>query len=313
MDIRDLIVQYGFFAGRRFRWKQKVAFLNYIGSDFQKLGYAVQGQLSDKRKNYAMNLIVGDLANAKKIVVAHYDTPQRSFFPIKYYPMNEMKSFKASYLLTSLPYLVLLFGIFILVYVFNESFGLSGFNLETILTVLAVITIAGLSILASIGIGNRMNLRRNSLAVVTVFALAEQLKGKKDIAFVLTDREVGDHEGDRMIGKALPKTLKERLVVHLHCLGVGPVVGVGYTAENKAHAASFAKVAEQKHEIFLKEMSEKETRGHSLFHYPKAITISTGEVENDEILVRNTSTKKDADADIDFLYSTIDCLLNFLK
>jgi len=313
MDIRDLVVRYGFFAGKRFRWKQKVAFLNYIGNDFQNLGYTVQGQLSDKRKNYAMNLIVGDLANAKKIVVAHYDTPQRSLFPIKYYPMNEMKSFKAGYLLMSLPYILLLTLIFMLVYIFNDAFGFSGLNLETMLTVLAFLTIFGLSVLISVGIGNRMNLRRNSLAVVTVYALAEKLKGKKDIAFVLTDREISDHEGDRMIGKALPTTLKDRLVVHLHCLGIGPIVGIGFKAENKVYADSFAKVVEGKHEVFLKEMDEKEIRGHSLLYYPKSITISTGEVENNEILVRNISTKKDSDADVEFFDSMIDILFGYLK
>ena len=313
MDIRDILVRYGIFLGKRFRWKQKQAFANYISDEFQKLGYGVQGQISERKKNYALNIIVGDLTKAKKIVIAHYDTPQRSFLPIKYYPFNEYKSFKASLFPLNAPFLVLFSMIFVILYFVRGYFGFTGLNLNTFVSILFVVVLALLSFVFSLGIANPINLRRNSAAVITALVVAEQLKAKKDIAYVLTDRETSDHEGDRMIQKALPVTLKNREVVHLHCLGKGPVVGIGYGEEAESHASKFADVIKGNHETFLKLMDEKEKRVHSLGFYPKGITISTGIKIGEEILVENTSTKKDSDVDMEFLISISTSIVNYLK
>ena len=313
MDIRDTLVRYGYLLSKRYNWKQKQLFTKHIGDEFQKMGYEVRGVLSDQKKNPAMNLVVGDLAKAKKIVIAHYDTPKRLFISTKYYPLNEYKSFKAKEIAANIPFLLIfMFGTAV-IYLCRDFFRFTGFNVETLLSCLIVLVFGLFSFLFSAGPANPFNMQRNSAAVVAVIALAEKLKKKKDIAFVLTDRELNNHAGDHMVQQALPTTLKDRTVLHLHCIGKGPAVGIGFEEANLGLATKLESIFKGKHQTLLKSMSEKEIKLHSLGFYPKAITVSSGEVVEDEILVRDTSTRKDNSVDLEFFESLIEGLETYLK
>ena len=64
----------------RCRWRQKIAFIEWLKPRLEQAGYRVRMEAS-RRLTRSRNMVVGDIARAKIIFGAHYDTPALLPFP----------------------------------------------------------------------------------------------------------------------------------------------------------------------------------------------------------------------------------------
>lgn len=303
MDIRDTIVKYGVVLGKRYSRKERNNFCNEIGKDFTELGYSVRGAVSKKKSSVGMNLMVGDPATAKVIVVANYDTPAKNFGnPLRYFPMDGPASFSSSFLPTNAP--LILTSIFLLVAILYLGPKIS-FKEELLLSLGIMAVFIGLMVLSVLfikGFGNRANLNRNSSSIITILTAAEMIKPaqRKKVAFVLTDGGCNNHQGDHMLREALPKTIDDRKIIILDCVGVGESLAVGYRVGNEMLANQMIDCLDSE-EVSKVECKDDVLKYTSFSFYKKAILICRGQRTEQTVFVENTGTKADNDINIKYI------------
>ncbi|MFV0255071.1 MAG: hypothetical protein ACK5G7_02960 [Erysipelotrichaceae bacterium] len=309
----DLILKYAIAFGRRFTVQQKSVFLDAIGQDFQKLGYDVRGAAEKYKRKYAINLHVGDVGNADNIIVVNYDTPQHNFGnPMKYYPFDGPATFASGFLPIYTPAII---GGVISLWLLLQFFPKLDFadNLGWSLFLLLILfLVMSLSFVLTRGVANKVNFNRNTSGVVAALKLASVLSKnqKKNTAFVLTDNGCTNHYGDKMLRAALPKSIDQRLVIMLDCVGVGCEFVVGYKEASKQEAITLAKGFKKKSK--RKSCSAQELRYTSFSFYQRALLISKGDFFNGSLMVDNVSTNKDINCHVDNIDEVVSALKDFL-
>ena len=84
METRDLILRYGFVAGKRYTRRQKLKFLLGFTQDLEELGWRTEAKETTEKNLKNVNLYIGDLGKARVIAEAYYDTPPVSLTPGAY-------------------------------------------------------------------------------------------------------------------------------------------------------------------------------------------------------------------------------------
>lgn len=312
MIVDDLIIKYGVAMSRRYKDKEKLYFLTEIAKDYKSLGYQAKIVLKKgKRRRKAYNLIVGDLAHAKQVIVANYDTPQKDLGnPMLYYPLDGQSSFTASVLPYFMP---LILGSAVLLYLFFIWGPKIDFGAHLVRSILIVGSILLTFIIATIltfGYGNRLNVNRNTSGVIVNLLLAEKLKGRKDIAYVLTDNGCTNHLGDDALKERFGFLKINPAVICLDCLGKGKRFGIAYKKTLKSLASKLK--AELDDKTYFKEYGEADLKFHAAFRYEKVLTLTYGKLKNQSLVVADTATKKDNDIDPTILKKAVEAVANVL-
>ena len=302
MDTRDLLVRFGIQLGRRFTRKEKQVFLGFIQQHFRELGYTSKALMGKTKRRESINLYVGNIAKAKTIVIAHYDTPVRIFFrKTKFYPFDSGQAYFASLVQTFFPTLI-----FSIIGVFIFRAGMTAwtdnlFSLVSIATIVGLIFLGVLSFVIARGIGNINNLNMNSAAIVACIKMAEKMpsKNRDEIAFVLTDNECVGRHGDNLVLEALPSTIGQRQIIHLRCIGDGEVIVVGCKESNKDLSKKFKKHYKGEKQLKQIALDENEAKLTALNTYPKSISIAAAYPVGNQYVVFNTQTAKDIEVDLD--------------
>ena len=242
--------------------------------------------------------MVGDVANAKKIVIANYDTPQHTYGnPMTYYPFNGPSTFSSSILPIYTP--AILGGVFMLflVLVMLPKLDFSNNMPLSVLIVIIIILTAILSFILTKGVANKVNFNRNTSGVVAALALAEKLadSDNKDTAFILTDNGCTNHAGDYMVRDALPKTIDQRNVILLDCVGAGEEFYIGYKETSKKMASDIRSKFDE--EVGLIACPPENLRYTSFSFYQKAVIISRIIKSGESLIVKNVSTNNDTTCD----------------
>ncbi len=312
MNIEELILKYAVMMPVRFSIKQKYLFINEIAKEYKALGYEVNAVMNQKGKK-AVNLMIGDLKNAETIIVSHYDTPQKNYGKtLKYFPISGTNSFVSTFISVYTP---LIFGGFLSLYLLLFQVPNIDFENNLLGSVvvfgLLLVLLAGTSVMTK-GVANKYNYNRNSSGVIGSLLLAEKLKGKKKVAFVLTDMGCMNHKGDQMLQEALPKTLKDKTVLVLDCIAKGARVGVGYRSAAKTAAHKFIKLFDED-KLYSKEMSDEDLKYHTAQYYEKAIIVSYGKKQGDSFFVEDTASNQDNEIDNQVVLNIVDKIATFIK
>lgn len=313
MNTQDLILKYAIGFSKRYTRGQKNAFINEIGKEFQSHGYRVNGAAAKKKGGVSMNLHVGDVGHAKTLVVVNYDTPQHNFGnPMKYYPFNGPSTFASSFFPIYAPAIIggILTLWLIVSYLPKIDFQGNLFYSIAVVAVLVVIMLG--SFIMTKGIANKTNFNRNTSSVIAALRLAEELEDnqRSKVAFVLTDNGCTNHNGDYMLREALPKTIDERLVIMLDCIGAGSEFVIGYKDDTKKEAVDLAACFKNKPKRKL--CNKDELRYTSFSFYKKGLLISKGNFMKEELVVENISTNKDVVCDEESIEEVVKALKKFI-
>lgn len=314
MNTQDLILKYAIGFSKRYTRQQKNIFINEIGKDFQSYGYRVNGAASKKKGGVSMNLHVGDVAHAKKIVVVNYDTPQHNFGnPMKYYPFNGPSTFASSFFPIYAPTIIGAIITLWIVVSFIPKLDFQNNLFFSIGTIAVLIVVMIGSFIMTKGIANKTNFNRNTSGVVAALKLAEELDDnqRKEVAFVLTDNGCTNHNGDYMLREALPKTIDERLVIMLDCVGNGDGFVIGYKEDTKKEAVDLAACFKNKPKRKL--CNKEELRYTSFSFYKKGLLISKGNFIKEELVVENISTNKDVICDEESIEEVVKAIKKYIR
>lgn len=313
MTTQELIMKYCIAFSQRYTRKQKNIFIGEIGKEFENLGYSVRGAVKKKR-GVAINLMVGDVANAKTCIVVNYDTPQHNYGnPIRYYPFDGPASFSSSFFPIYTP---LIISCLILLYLFIAQFPKIDINANLAFSAVIIIATALVMAFAFVmtrGVANKVNFNRNTSGIVCAVRLAESLseEKRKEVAFVLTDNGNTNHAGDYMLREALPTTIDKRLMILLDCLGDGSDLVLGYREDSEKDSKEVAKCFEPK---IKRKLCEKNLLKYTSFSfYLRGLKLSRGTITNGSLIVENTCSNKDMVCEEKFIDEAVAGLKKYIE
>lgn len=294
-EFRDSIAKYAVFLGQRSTYRQKAALLLTLKQDLEIFGYPVKGIFDKVRFSKAINIHVGDVEHAKTLVIAHYDQPNRVFFSKGIYdPFSNTKHMHLQLLNENLVQLGVLAIALIGLTLINS---LGNVLLTILFLVLFSVGLLYTFIKFPKGIKNRYNFNKNNSALLTILEYAKSNPGKKNIAFVFTDNECLNHHGDVMLEKMLKDKLSRVHVIHLDSIGKGTYLQVAYREENEALADAALADYSGPLQPFKRLIASDLANRSSLRLYPKAISVSVGELLDDGFVVIGPQTPNDTDID----------------
>lgn len=195
---------------RRKTKKQKQAFIDLLQRHLPEL-QVEQGGFGKNR-----NLVLGDVASAKVLLTAHYDTCAQLPFPNFATPKNLPVYFGYSLLLT-LPFLLLLGGLGWLMEQLTDSFWLQYWGTFLPPILLLYFVFMG-------GKPNPNTANDNTSGVLLLLQLYEAMSEaqRRQVAFVFFDNEENGLLGSSFFARLHKKeNLKEKLVLNFDCVGDG--------------------------------------------------------------------------------------------
>ena len=314
--MEDKIMAYGVFMGKRFKPKQKERFINGLGNEFAQMGYAVRLMKDDeKRKNATTDLIVGDIANANTVYAAYYDTPAKYLWGnVNYYPLNGTLSMKSSLWPTYLPIFVVL-GVVSALFIWLFTAKEVGGDFRTLLLFGAAIVAFIVTSAVSRGFANPCNINRNTSGIMALLDVASKLdeNQRKKVAFLLFDKGTTDGSGMNMIAQAMPKTLDKHQFIFVDCVAKGSCVAVGYRENNEREARKLMSAYKGSKETKVMHMDEKRVVYTGAYFVPKAVVVTAGEFDGNDIVVAHTGSKKDMTWDEEVINDVTNMLIGYLK
>lgn len=218
METKDLILRYGFAAGKRYTRNEKLRFLMGFTKELEDLGYRTEAKETVDNKFRNVNFYVGETDRARVVAAAYYDTPPVSFLPGGYRFFHETYRKKVRMLSVFVPMLVILAAGALFFWrssaaLFGEGGALSG---RGVLNIAVLLLLLALMYGCRGGLGRRRNIVRNTSSILVLYRLAEQARGNRRLAFVLTDNGCGGDTGAKVLNG---RKHKDQTVVHLDCVG----------------------------------------------------------------------------------------------
>lgn len=229
METKELILRYGFVAGKRYKKSQKLRFLLGMTQEFQEMGYRTEAKQTEKKVLNNTNLYVGNISGARLLAESYYDTPPSclKLFPYRFFSRSCRRT--AGNLAVILPMLtIILIGVlfFTLAYVplWNEGGQVSVAGAASLVFFLIL-----LKALHSFrrGFGQKRNIVRNTSSLIALLKLAQEEKGNSDIAYVLTDNGCGSNVGADVLEQ---QKRRHQTCVHLDCVGAQGTLYAVYSA-----------------------------------------------------------------------------------
>lgn len=311
MDTKELIIKYCVAISKRFNLKQKSFFINEIGKDFQSLGYKVKGVYGKHKSKKYLNLVVGDVKKAKKIVIANYDTPHHNFGnPLNYHPFNGPATNYSSLIPTLTPTII---SVLVLIYIGTVQMPKFDFENSFLSTLFwLVLTIIFMVIpFVSVSVGNKMNFNYNTSGCITALKIAEKLNEhqRKDVAFVLTDHGYRKHIGDIKLRESLPE-IDNKLVVLLDCIGSGDRYAIGYQEGLKTKAEALAACFDEK--VLRVNCTKESLRYTSYSYYPSGLKVSRVVVDGNSLIVKNVASNKDSECNDQYIDACATAIAKYL-
>jgi hypothetical protein len=294
-DFRDTLAKYAVYLGKRSNYKRKSALLRQLKQDFGMHGYSVKGITDKARFSKAINIHIGNIDEAKLLVIAHYDQPNRVFFSKgEYDPFMETKHLLPQFISENIVQAAVLLTAVAAVSLISEVA-----SIET--TLLALILFSLLLIYVFVrfpkGLKNKNNFNKNNSSLLAILAYAKKYPGKNDIAFVLTDFECRNHYGDAMLERMLGDKLMHMVVIHLDSIGKGTMLQVACKDSNETLAAKTVAAYWGPAKPFTRVLESGTAHRTSLRFYPKAVSVSVGELKKDGFVIIGPQTPKDTDID----------------
>jgi len=285
-NFRDLVFRYCVMFGRRFSYKEKVAFLRIISKELIQLGYYVDAKiaklkLAKKRYENYYNAYIGDLNKAELIICTNYDTGINNFNLLKTHAFKPQFS-KLSYFIGLIP-IIILFVLSVLLnyFIFIPNIQLQGFlSFSGIASILTTVVLFFFILKFRNGIANKKNFVCNSSSIIAIINLIKKLdkKSKKQIAFVLYDGGNTNQYGLRMLENYSNNVSKKR-IIFLDSIG-------------NSQELLFFKPENSKFNIENIDFHQ----GKMAINFKNYMMITSGKLnENNEVVIKNGHSRKDND------------------
>ena len=307
MSLQDNVFKYGVSGGMRYKEPEKLYFLNVFSKEFTDLGYEIKILKKDMKRYSGVNCYIGDIVNAKNLIIAPYDTtinslnPKAKYFPYSYNDsqkeLHEKNRFNA--MVVIITGVILMFIIPIVFRAGGQFVRISSLLITVIMTVIAYILLKGRP--------NQVSANLNTSGLLAILELAKRKPA--DTAFVLTDREFVDNLGDLMIREALPTTIDDKNVIHLKGIGNGEHIVIAHTKENIGLAR---KIANKDTSLNLFTLDKEGLRENSLQYYDKAVSISVCDKFNDRYEISDVLNENDVKIDEEKFSKVVDIVHNFI-
>ncbi|MDF7666927.1 hypothetical protein PT273_03560 [Orbaceae bacterium ESL0727] len=230
-NLKDLIFRYCILFGKRFSYKEKIAFLRIISKQLLQLGYYVDAKiaklkLARKRYENYYNAYIGDLNQADIIVCTYYDTG------INYFNLSKTNAFqqifsKTRYLIGVLPIITLfLLAILLSYFLFIPNIQQIGLlSVSGLLFVSMILVSSYLIIKYRHGIPNSKNFVCNTSSILVMLNTIDKInqrdkKMKEKVAFVLYDGGCTNQFGLKML-ENYSDSIRKKQIIFLDSLGNG--------------------------------------------------------------------------------------------
>ncbi len=282
--------------GTKFSRRQKKEFAKEIIKDFEKLGYKTHVQDLKISMKKVQNILIGNFKMAKTILVIPYDTQSRIFFPnYKYYPQNGMKSMKKNFIPIYTPMLALYLVLIGLIY----GLPMIMENSELLVYLLTLSYFILLLIFIWRGFPNKNNVTANNLSTILALDLMASLpvEKRKQIAIVFTDKNNAKMTGSKVLAKYMKTINKATNMILLNCIGQADTVSILYPKGQRKEAQKLSKNCPIKNVV--KQAEENKVVQLPIQELENAILISTGEMIEEDITVKQIRTHKDTEFDLD--------------
>lgn len=225
-SLKDLIFRYCVLFGKRFSYREKIAFLRVISKELIQLGYYVDAkiaklQLAKKKYENYYNAYIGDLDSADVIVCTYYDTGVNYFNLTKIFAF-EQRFNKRRYFGGLIPvFMLLAIAISLNLFIFLPNIKASGiYSISGALA--AIVTLSAFYIILKFknGISNKKNFVCNTSSILVMLNTINKMNKyqKKRVAFVLYDGGCSNQYGLKMIEHYSDK-LKKKKFIFLDSLG----------------------------------------------------------------------------------------------
>lgn len=275
----DYILRYGVICGKRESKRQKIKFLQMAEKQFENSGYPVDITTSSLRFMNASkdfyNLYAGDVKKAKTIFITYYDTAVKSLLPQKQYAFES--GYHKSMMYLNLGLIVGIIGIVWFIYMqILPKIQIEGFVSLWGLLVLIIFFFA-LFCVTHIrgGIANRFNMVRNTSSIITLFALADEIKNG-EVAFAFVDGGTNSEYGLSMLNQYVAPTATK---VYLDAIGNGDTI------------QCFTNKKLNLNDIKIHPLSKELAKyGDILF--------TSGDVEKGQVWIMYANTSKDKDIEV---------------
>ncbi|MEG0314412.1 MAG: hypothetical protein RR646_04015 [Erysipelotrichaceae bacterium] len=299
----------------RFTRKQKNIFINQLNKEFKPYNIEPSMLVTKKFIRTSNNIVYGNLKLAKLIVMVPYDTPQLILYPnYLYYPLdgskNQNKTVLATYIPAMILYTLLLAALTFLPTIFTSI------QAQLVLVVISSIVFIALMKSIIIGFSNKHNTNRNTASIIASLELLKSLNkdNLKKIAFVYTDQNTNKHLGAESLATELKNLNRNPAIINLNCISTGNNLLIGCIHDSEKLAKELLNCYHGTTDIKRISLSSSMSMLTPLMYFKNIISISAGELDKDNNLyVKNTSSKKDNVMDEQLLQSVIDMIREYIN
>lgn len=311
----QLIEKYTKTYGKRFGIMQKKKAAQQLIKDMEQYDYPCEVMKKRKGLSHCTNYFFGDKANVKTIIAIPFDTPERKFwYRTKYFPLDGTLSNKKNTLPTYGPIMLVYLIVLLALTLFGKY--LKGTAYANYATTALFLFILFMAYALLQGFGNKHNVNRNSASILMALKLASSLQKdeKREVGFLFLDANRGNYLGADSASKTIEEEWHKSVeVILLNCISMGKDLVIGYNPSNRKRAQEVLKYHPEKKELPLIKLSDTMLAYSAMFFFKRAIIISSGELEDDGLLVKNTGTSKDKEMNEERMEEIYQMILGFLK
>lgn len=278
-NLRDLIFRYCVLLGRRFWIKEKIAFLRVLTKELALIGYKVDVTLAKLKfsKKYSRdyyNAYIGNVNESEIVLCTYYNTGTKTFNLLKKKAFTKNTSFLFN-LIPSLSLLII--GVLLNILFFIPEINKNGIlNFYGIFDIVLTLALFFFILRYKNGIPNRKNFCCNSSSIILFIHLINKLekKYKNKMSFVLIDNDLSSDFGLRMFEDYL-KNNNSKKIIFIDSITNGEQIQI------------FKPIRSQCLTVAPEPLFDFQTT------FQNTLFISSGDLINNEIIIKNANTKND--------------------
>ncbi|NTW96883.1 MAG: hypothetical protein HGB31_09730 [Erysipelotrichaceae bacterium] len=307
--MRDLLFHFGITLGKRYTKKQKAWFLEEAAQEAQNQGWKAELLTHKTKLSQSHHLSIGNPKTAQWVLMAAYDTPSKLLLPKTLYtPFRSDKNLKIDSQNLILQVL-LSFISFTGLYFVLKSSATYELNIQIPIWITSFILMLILFKMMS-GFANKFNHNRNSASIALMLDLLKEASLKQKMALIFVDKGIVGIEGFKELRDMNIISLEAKTIL-LDCLASGEILSLACEEKNKDGAQILIQKISTK--IYMKTYAYESSLNYAFSMFPSGMTLVAGDRVGNELVVRNTRTKKDYQVNLDRLQDIRNGLFNTIR
>lgn len=300
--------------GSRFSKREKLKFTKAIIQDFEELGYTSDVQTFRGKIKKITNIYIGNPKQAKYIFIVPYNTPPKIlWYKNNIYPHDGYYNHRKLFIPTFIPMFIAYAILLLMLFMIPQS---SNTLLSSILFIIYIMYMIGLFTFVFSGLKNRHNYVNNSASIALAYEVAATLPiaKRKELLFIFTDgNKMPNTVGNKNVNQYLNEHHKTGAsICTLYCIGRGDTIQILHDKGSKNTARDMTKNYKTS-KTRLYSINDSAKHGTIIESLPKALMVSSGELDNDKLCVRHTATSKDKTLDSAILEDTFQMLKRWVR